>query len=128
LVLVGLYGVGSIAEVDRIESQQVEVTARMRALFRMLEVEAKEHPGSAFVLRGVSEDLFLAGFREDPFRLIGIHEVWLAPGEDQVLQRKDLDGLSRFRTSPEQLEKRLARGEVRTIEIINTAVRDITGL
>jgi hypothetical protein len=128
VLLVGLYATGSIAEVDRIEAHQVEVTGRMRALFRMLEVEAKEHPGSAFVLRGVSEDLFLAGFREDPFGLIGIHEVWLAPGEDQVLQRKDLDGLSRFRTSPEQLEQRLARGGVRTIEISSTAVRDITGL
>src|SRR5258708_11830532 len=100
----------------------------MRTLLHVLEVEAKEHPGSAFVLSGVSEDLFLAGFREDPFRLIGIHDVWLAPGEDQVLQRKDLDGLNRFRTSPEQLEQRLAPGEVRTIEISSTAVRDITGL
>jgi hypothetical protein len=128
LLLVGLYGAGSIAEVDRIEAHQVEVTARMRALFRVLEVEAKEHPGNAFVLRGVSEDLFLAGFREDPFRLIGIHEVWLAPGEDQVLQRKDLDGLDRFRTSPERLAQRSARGEVRSIEISGTAVRDFTGL
>jgi hypothetical protein len=128
LLLVGIYGAGSIAEVQRIEANQVEVTARMRTLLRMLEVEAREHPGSAFVLRGVSEELFLAGFREDPFRLIGIHEVWLAPGEDQVLQRKDLDGLDRFRTSPEQLAQRSARGEVRSIEISGTAVRDITGL
>jgi hypothetical protein len=128
LLLVGIYGVGSVAEVDRIEAQQVDVTARMRMLFRMLEVEAKEYPGSAFVLRGVSEDLFLAGFREDPFRLIGIHEVWLAPGDDQVLQRKDLDGVDRFRTSPEQLAQRLARGEVRSIKISGTGVRDITEL
>jgi hypothetical protein len=127
LFLVGIYGAGSIAEVDRIEAQQLDVTTRMRALLRMLEGEVKEHPGSAFVLRGVSEDLFLAGFREDPFRLIGIHDVWLAPGEDQVLQRKDLDGLDRFRTSPEQLAQRLARGEVRSIAISSTAVRDITG-
>lgn len=128
LLLVGIYGAGSIAEVQRIEANQVDVTARMRTLLRMLEVEAKEHPGSPFVLRGVSEELFLAGFREDPFRLIGIHEVWLAPGEDQVLQRKDLDGLDRFRTSPEQLAQRSARGEIRSIEISGTAVRDITGL
>src|SRR5258708_30521132 len=98
----------------------------MRTLLHVLEVEAKEHPGSAFVLRGVSEDLFLAGFREDPFRLIGIHEVWLAPGEDQVLQRKDLDGLSRFRTSPEQLAQRMARGQLRTIQTSRTPRRHIT--
>jgi hypothetical protein len=128
VLLVGIYGAGSITEVQRIEAEQVDVTARMRTLVRMLEVEAQEHPGSAFVLRGVSEDLFLAGFREDPFRLIGIHEVWLAPGDDQVLQRKDLDGLDRFRTSREQLAPRLARGEVRSIEISGTGVRDVTGL
>lgn len=128
LLLVGMYGAGSIAEVDRIEAHQVDVTDRMRALLRVLEVEIEEHPGSIFVLRGVSEDLFLAGFREDPFRLIGIHEVWLAQGDDQVLQRKDLDGLGRFRTSPEQLAQRSARGEVRTMEISSAAVRDITGL
>ena len=128
LLLVGTYGAGSIAEVQRIESNQVDVTAQMRTLLHVLEVEAKEHPGNAFVLRGVSEELFLAGFREDPFRLIGIHEVWLAPGEDQVLQHKNLEGLDRFRTSPEQLAQRVARGEIRFIEISGTAVRDITGL
>jgi len=127
LLLVGIYGAGSIAEVDRIEAQQVEVTTQMRALLRVLEAEVKEHPGSAFVLRGVSEDLFLAGFREDPFRLLGIHEVWLAPGDDRVLLRKDLDGLGRFRTSSGQLTQRLARGEVRSIEISGTAVGDISG-
>jgi hypothetical protein len=122
-----VYAAGSIAEIDRIAAWQMDVTARMRVLMRALEGTTSAYPGTALVLSGVSDDLFLAGFRDDPFRLLGIHEVWLAPGQDQVLYRKDLNGLDRFRTTVEQLAPRMAGGGVRTLEISGATVRDVTG-
>jgi hypothetical protein len=127
VLIAGAYAAGSIAEIDRIAAWQMDVTARMRVLLRALEGTTAEYPGTALVLTGVSEDLFLAGFRDDPFRLLGIHEVWLAPGQDQVLYRKDLDGLDRFRTSMEELAPRMAGGGVRVLELAGATVHDVTG-
>lgn len=127
VALTGVYAAGSIAEIDSIAAWQMDVTAHMRVLLRALEDTTDEHPGAALVLSGVSDDLFLAGFRDDPFRLLGVHEVWLAPGQDQVLYRKDLEGLDRFRTSVEQLALRIQQGDVQALELAGAAVRDITG-
>jgi len=126
MLLAGLYAAGSIAEVDRIAAWQMNVSAYMRVLVRALEDTTAEHPGTALVLTGVSQDLYLAGFLADPFRLLGIHEVWLAPGQDQILDRPDLEGTDRFRTSLEQLAPRLARGDIRALQISGATVVDVT--
>lgn len=126
VVLASAYAAGSIAEVNAITAWQMNVTAHMRVLIRAIEDTVGAHPGTALVLTGVNEDLFLAGLRDDPFRLMGVHEVWLAPGQDEILHRKDLDRLERFRTTTEELAPRLERGEVRELEISGATVRDTT--
>jgi hypothetical protein len=127
VLLASTYVAGSIAEINEITAWQMDLTARMRVLIRAVENTTSAHPGTALVLTGVSDDLFLDGFRDDPFRLLGVHEVWLAPGQDQILQRKDLDRLDRFRTTVEELAPRLARGEVRALDITGATVQDSTG-
>jgi hypothetical protein len=126
IALAGMYVAGSIAEVDRIAARQVDVTARMRVLMRALE-DTSAYPGAALVLTGVPRDLFLAGFHDNPFRLLGIDEAWLAPGQDQILDGAAAVDRDRYRTSIDRLAPRLARGEVRVLETLGPTVRDVTG-
>ena len=38
------------------------------------------------LLSGVDNDFFWSGFYDDPFRLIGIKEIYLAPGSEAAIE------------------------------------------
>jgi hypothetical protein len=120
------YLASSIAEADAMTDWELRVTSAMRVLVRSADAAMKAHPGSALVLKGVSDDLFLAGFTDDPFRLVGVKQVWLAPGEERILAYPGLEDTARFRTSVDELAPLLAHGKARVLDFSSGAPRDVT--
>jgi len=45
------------------------------------------HPGKTILLSGVGTDLFWSGVFDKPFRILGVNDVWLAPGSEENIGR-----------------------------------------
>jgi hypothetical protein len=124
--LAAAYVIGSWVEIQQITGFHMRMGSRMRVAFRAVESALAAHPARALVLQGVDYELFRGGFRDDPFALLGVDRVWLAPGDDAVLERAEFGDVSRFRTSPEALLPLIEAGEVRVINLDNDQPREAT--
>ena len=127
IALAATYWSGSIAAVEEATAWHLTVSSRMRMLIRGIQDVLEEHPGSALVLHGVDEELFNAGFLDNPFRLLGAGPVYLAPGTgDEIVTREDLGGVAKFRISPEDALKLLGDGHARVLEVSMGEPQDVT--
>jgi hypothetical protein len=107
----------------------LEGTSRMRLAFRGMEEAAYQHPGAMMILTGVDDDLFKMGFEENPFRLAGASQGFLAPGTEKHISvaREDLGGISRLTISREDALRAIDSGHARVLEIERHGPpRDIT--
>jgi hypothetical protein len=126
-VLLALYLAGSAAEIDAFTDWYYTRTARMRELIRTAQQQIQAHSGAALLLQGVDNDLFGAGFQDNPFRLVGASRVYLAPGSEQTIEsRLDLGGTARFEISADQALALLEHGQARVIEIAPDGAHDVT--
>jgi hypothetical protein len=101
---------GSLPQINADTAEWLERTSRMRIVVREAQVAAAEHPskdvaGTALIFKGVDQELFDTGFEDEPFRLMGITRVYLAPGSDE------LRGSERFRISAEDATKLIESGQ-----------------
>jgi hypothetical protein len=127
LLIAGGYVAGSIRAVDFITALHLRASSRMRILVRAVEQTAATHPESrTVVLRGVDAELYKTGFEDDPFRLAGFRQTYLAPDGNQELSGLPL--APRLRATPERLLAMLEGREARVLEISPDPVRDITGV
>ncbi len=78
------------------------------------------HPGKAILLEGVDDALFWHGILNEPFPLVGIREVYLAPGtEKRISPHPEWGEVGPF-VLPEQAAQRALRDDA-------VAVYDVTG-
>lgn len=119
--------VGCAVDVQTVTTWHLRVTSRMRILMRGVQRLAASHPGTVLVLQGVDEELFRAGFPDDPFRLVGLTRVFLAPGNaDHLLANPNLVDVSRFRTTPDVLMPLLDAKQARVLNVEENVIRDVT--
>jgi hypothetical protein len=79
------------------------------------------------MLAHVDNELFQSGFQDDPFRLVGINRVYLAPGTEKGIEaRQDLGGTSRFTIAPEDAMRLLNRNELTVLDVGGAAPQDVT--
>jgi MYXO-CTERM domain-containing protein len=107
----------------------LEGTSRMRLAFRGMQEVAFQHPGAMMILRGVDDDLFKMGFEENPFRLAGASQGFLAPGTEKDISvvREDLGGISSLTISRKDALRAIDSGQARELEIERHGPpRDIT--
>jgi hypothetical protein len=127
MTLAAGYLIASTIDVQTATTWHLRVTSRMRILMRGVQRLAASHPGTVLVLQGVDEELFRAGFHDDPFRLVGFTRVYLAPGNaDQLLSNPDVGDVGRFRTTPNVLMPLLDSNEARVLNVEENVVRDVT--
>jgi hypothetical protein len=129
LVLVAAYLGGSILEIQRYSRWYQERSEHIRTVVLGLRDAQQAHPGRAFLLQGVDNELFQSGFQDDPFRLIDIQKVYFAPGSEQGIQaREDLGGMKRWVISPSIALMTIERGQAAVFQVANDRMRDITPL
>ena len=80
LVVVSTYLFCSWDRVSRIEHARYDRGRSMRHLMRDMETHESEYEGKIVLLQNVEEGLFWAGLLDRPLSLLGIPNVYLAPG------------------------------------------------
>jgi hypothetical protein len=118
---------GSIEEISLSTAWFRSRAGRMRVLYRAMEQASASHPGTALMFQHVDNELFQSGFQDDPFRLVGISRVYLAPGTEKGIQaRQDLGGISRFTIAPEEALRLLNRHELAVLDVGGPTPQDTT--
>ncbi len=87
LVLFAAYGVGQVPQSRQTVAWNREKSRAVRTLVRGVEAAHRLHPGDALLLSGVSNTLFWDGIFDNPFRLLGIDRVYLAPGAERAIDQ-----------------------------------------
>ena len=124
VLLAAAFLAGSIAEISIGTAWFRARAGRMRVLYRTME---QIRPGTALLLQHVDNELFQSGFQDDPFRLVGISRVYLAPGTEKGIEaRQDLGGMSRFTIAPEEAMRLLNRNELTVLDVAASPPKDIT--
>jgi hypothetical protein len=127
VALVAAYLVGSQHQIREHLTWVDDRSNRLRVLVEGVDASAQDHRGAAFLLTGVDNDVFQAGFQGDPFRLYGIKNVYLAPGEERSLvARQDLGGVERFIITPKNALAQIDAGKMRVLRASADHLIDFT--
>ena len=86
----------------------------------------EKHPGKTILLQGVDEELFWAAIFDNPFRLFGISQVHLAPGEAVPEQGGHWRSPSEFVYDPRTTVCDLRQGRAVVYEVMTVGLRDVT--
>ena len=87
----------------------------------------QQHPSQAILLDGVDTDLFWNAMRDHPFRLIGIHDVYLWPGSERFITAyPDRGDLNEFIAPAGPAARAIERGEMVVYDVRGPRLRNIT--
>jgi hypothetical protein len=118
---------GSIREVDAYTNWYWHRSIEIETAFFGIRDALRAHPGSALILHGVDNELFQAGFQDEPFRLLGFPKIYLAPGTEKgIVAREDLGGVGPFMISPRQALAMIANHQARVLSVSSDGIHDIT--
>lgn len=128
VVLAGLYLTVSIADIRVAEKYYYARSRKMKYLMKGLEsLPESVRTGKTILLAGVDNDLFWIGFYDDPFRLLGIQHVYLAPGSEQTIERHpDVGPMERFIVDLDQAAPMLRHHEAVVYGLDGRRLRDLT--
>ncbi len=127
LPLIAAYLIGHTAETRATIDWYRLQTQGMRTLMRAVERTHRARPDAAILLAGVDRELFESGFQDEPFRLYGVRELYLAPGtETAVRVREDLGSLDRWRIPVARAAELLEAGRAAVLVEAGGAWRDET--
>ena len=128
VALAGVYLAVSITDSHSAQKFQYERSRKMKYLITGLQ-RRPNTPAKKILLTRVDNSLFWSGFYDDPFRLIGITEIYLAPGsEGDIDSHPEWGGISRFVLSKEQAWQWVKAGEAAVYELHGRQLVDVTAL
>jgi len=86
----------------------------------------RAHPDKTLLITGLSTDQFYAGFADRPFDLLGLRNIFIAPGGGQKVD--DARGfVPRYGLPPETVKELLNTGNAAVLDVSGADVRDVTG-
>ncbi|MDQ2949368.1 MAG: glycosyltransferase family 39 protein [Acidobacteriota bacterium] len=99
----------------------------MKHLIQGLEATRNDNAGKKILLNGVSNALFESGFWDDPFRLIGIHEIYLTPGsEKSIAPHPEWEGVSRLFISTDSAIAALNKNQAVVYAVSPGGIQNVT--
>ena len=85
------------------------------------------HPGEAILLYGANDEQFLNVIREKPFPLIGMHNVYLAPGsEKKIAEPAGWGRVEDYILAPDLTARSIDLGELQVYDVRGSVLRNIT--
>lgn len=127
VMLTAAYLGGSIYLIQNYTRWDYNRSLRMRDVVLGVESVSRRHPDAAVLLAGVDNDLFQAGFQDNPWRLFGLQNLYLVPGSGQgIVARADLGGLTPFLITPRQALDRIERHRGYVLVVSSDGTHDIT--
>ncbi len=126
LLAVGLVA-GSWIPARRAFYWQKEKARAVQQLVRGVEAARAQHPDRVILLAGISNELFWDGVFDNPFRLVGIKEVYLAPGADkQIDAHPEWGGIAAWLLGPAQVKELFEQERVVVYQPSGESLRNIT--
>jgi hypothetical protein len=127
IVLAAVYLAVSIEDNRTAERFYYDRSRKMKYLVTALQSLPKADANKKILLAGVDNSFFWSGFFDDPFRLIGIRAIYLAPGSEQSIDaHPEWGGIGRFVISPENALSALNNGTGVVYELDGRLLRDVT--
>lgn len=103
------------------------ITMRARGLVEGVASAHELHPDKTILLDGVDTVLFWNAFLDHPFKVLGIANVYLAPGSEQHIDANPNEGdISEFVLPPDVVTKALEHGEMVVYDVRGPRLRNIT--
>ena len=97
LVLAAIYLCGSVPYARALTRWQYERSQGARALVLGLARAGELHPGKIILLTGLSSELFWSTIGDKAYELVGIRELYLAPGSEETIEKfEDLARVSDY--------------------------------
>jgi len=127
VVLTGLYLTVSIADTLMTEQYRYTRSRRMKYLIKGLESRPKVEANKV-LLTGIDNELYWTGFCDDPFRLLGISQIYLTPGSEKKIDPHPETGCDnqRYTISFDDTVVALRRGEAVVYALDGRRLRDVT--
>lgn len=125
--LAAVYLVGGAAEIHSATRWFYERSRRIRDVVLAVEDVHEQNPEKMIILAGVDNNLFQAGFEDDPFRLFGLSRIYLALGSEKGIQtRVDAGGIARWELDPRRAVEALDAGQAVALSVADNRIVNIT--
>ena len=122
-----LYLVLSVQDTQIAERFFYDRSRKLKYLITALQALPKAEASKKIILAGVDDSLFWTGFLEDPFRLIGITDIYLLPGSERTIDtHPEWGGIARYILSPDTALSILAAQHGAVYELEGRRLRDVT--
>ncbi|MDX2179412.1 MAG: hypothetical protein SFV18_07460 [Bryobacteraceae bacterium] len=106
---------------------QKEKARAVRNLVRGVVEARRLHPDRTILLRGVSNELFWDGMFDDPFRLIGVRDVYLAPGAEAAIDsHPEWGGIAAWQLGTKQVRELIEQEGAVVYEPAGESLRNVT--
>jgi|SRR5579871_1590845 len=100
---------------------------QMKYLITAMQALPKDALGKKILLAGIDNDFFWSGFDGDPFRLLGIRDIYLAPGTEKSIDaHPEWGGISRWVISTDAAYDALTHKDAMAYELVGRNLRDVT--
>jgi hypothetical protein len=134
VALAGLYLITAIGDTRMTEKYFYERSRRMKYLILGLENFQKQRQpddsleSKKIILVDIDNDLYWTGFCDDPFRLLGLTHVFLAPGSERQIDQHPELGCpnSKYIISLDDAVFARRHGEAAAFAIVGRSLHDIT--
>ncbi len=104
-----------------------DISLRARDLVEGVAGAHQLHPGKAILLYGADSELFWNAIRDKPFPLIGMYNVYLAPGsERQIAQPESWSRVEDYELAPGVVSAALDHKQIQVYDIRGSILRNIT--
>jgi len=104
-----------------------DVSVKARDLVEGVARARELHPGKAILLYGADDLLFLNAIRDKAFPLIGMNNVYLAPGsEKQIASTGDWSRVEDFVLPSSTAARALDKGQLQVYDVRGSVLRNIT--
>lgn len=127
IVLASLYLTIAITDIHTAEKYNYARARRVKYLVTGLDPLPRAWAGKRILLAGIDNDLFWSGVYPDPFRLIGIRQIYLAPGSEQAIDpHPEWGGISRFSITSAEAVLALKSQQAVVLELDGRRLKDVT--
>ena len=129
LALAALYIFMTTPEAVAATKWNYDRTVPVKTLVEGVAAAREVHPGKAILLDGVDNDLFWNGILDHPFRLLGIDNVYLAPGaERRIESHPEYGDVNEFILPADAAVRAVAREQAVVYAVGGPRLRNITTL
>lgn len=129
LILAGVYLASTLPQARAWTKWRYERSREVRKLALGVARAHQLYPAKTILLVGVSDDLFWSGVFDNPFRLFGADEVYLAPGSESTIQaRPEFGEVSDYVLPANTALKALERDQIVVYQVGGERLRNVTGL